>query len=314
MNLEGTGAGGREILFQAGPGDSWLLKTYLDNAPHPHCSVMAQEVFQSGIIPSDTDFRIFRDYGRVSGLDIAYHRNGWVYHTEFDVVKFINKGAIQRAGDNVLAVVKALIKSPYFEQPAHFNEGNKWVFFDFVGLFTIFYDVDNGLICLSCFHNFIIPGVLFNAAVVILVLLIIERRVRHGQYTLGDLTNAFFDHTIAFLAMLVTGLIVVAIVNALDLVMCWYSAPELVFPLYILPILIAGLWVHSSRAITKYNGIDAELFHYDSVLIIWAFILAAMTFAGLASSFYLLLHVLFAVIRDPIIYFLGKVGLIRSWF
>lgn len=134
------------------------METYLDNAPYPHCSAIAQEIFQLGIVPSDTDFRIFRDYGGLSGiqpfnkmcilkclgLDIAYHRNGWVYHTEFDTADVISNGSIQRAGENILAVAEALIRSPYLTKPTRFDEGNKWVFYDVVGLFTVRYKLIYG--------------------------------------------------------------------------------------------------------------------------------------------------------------------------
>jgi len=42
--------------------------------------------------------RIFRDYGNIPGLDIAYMKNGYVYHTVYDTEENIPAGSIQRAG------------------------------------------------------------------------------------------------------------------------------------------------------------------------------------------------------------------------
>ncbi|CAD6192490.1 unnamed protein product [Caenorhabditis auriculariae] len=297
INLEGTGSGGREILFQAGPGNSWLLQTYLENAPHPFCSVLAQEIFQSGIIPSDTDFRIFRDYGRISGLDIAYTKNGWVYHTEFDEERRIEAGAIQRAGENVLAVVKAILESPYLEQPATFDEGNRWVFYDVVGLFTVYYSVTVGKI--------------LNYLAVALTFVMVVSRLEKGLYTRADLAQVFFRHGVAFSAMLLAMFVLIGFVVYTDLVMCWYKMPEIVGMLYVLPLLIVGCIVHTYFA--DHNAIlNVEMLHYDSILISLASILFLMTWFNLASAFYVLNYLLLPACKDLFIYILGSLGVIRK--
>lgn len=45
-----------------------FIQHYADVVPHPYGQAIGEELFQSGLIPSDTDFRIFRDFGQIPGM------------------------------------------------------------------------------------------------------------------------------------------------------------------------------------------------------------------------------------------------------
>ncbi|GAB0089651.1 endoplasmic reticulum metallopeptidase 1 [Sergentomyia squamirostris] len=138
VNLDSTGSGGREILFQAGPGAPWLLNLYAKYAKHPYGAAMGEELFQNGLVPSDTDFRIFRDFGGVQGLDLAFAYNGYVYHTKWDRFETIHEGTYQHTGDNVLSLVKGMANAHDLDINAELPSGSV-VFFDFNGWFMISY-------------------------------------------------------------------------------------------------------------------------------------------------------------------------------
>lgn len=88
---------------------------YSKVAPYPNAQAAAEEIFQSGAIPSDTDFRIFRDFGHIPGMDYAHVINGYRYHTKWDHIDFIPFEVLQRTGDNILAMTKALANSDKLE-------------------------------------------------------------------------------------------------------------------------------------------------------------------------------------------------------
>ena len=96
------------------------------------------------------------------------------------------------------------------------------------------------------FHNqLILTGQILNYGAFILVLGIVAYRISNRSYTLGDMVQAFYHHIVALFAMVLTMLVVVGAVVFFDLVMCWYKLPEVVGPLYVLPILVVGIAVHS---------------------------------------------------------------------
>lgn len=74
INMDSAGSGGREVLFQSTVRNQWMMNYYNRYARHPMSTSLGEEIFQSGIIPSDTDFRIFRDYGKIPGNKVIYTR------------------------------------------------------------------------------------------------------------------------------------------------------------------------------------------------------------------------------------------------
>uniref|UniRef100_A0A1I7XT37 glutathione gamma-glutamylcysteinyltransferase n=1 Tax=Heterorhabditis bacteriophora TaxID=37862 RepID=A0A1I7XT37_HETBA len=115
-----------------------------------------------------------------------------------------------------------------------------------------------------------------------------------------------------------------------------YKLPELVGPLYVLPMLIAGCAVHSYFAdksrvdntryflsllpffkiIYIYSTFmrNAEMVQYDSIVVTFAAILFVMTFCHMASAFFVFNYVLFPLLKDPLIFILGTTGIVRRYF
>ncbi|KAL9939163.1 hypothetical protein V8E36_001976 [Tilletia maclaganii] len=141
VNLEACGVSGPELLFQATSLE--MIKAY-SKVPHPFGTVLANDVFSSGIILSDTDFRQFVEYGNQSGLDMAIIASSYLYHTRKDIPANIEPGATQHFGENTLAIVDYLVTSPESKLSTNraFTKSEAPVYFSILGkLFFYFHNV-----------------------------------------------------------------------------------------------------------------------------------------------------------------------------
>jgi len=130
-----VGHSGRAFLFQRG--QAALLEAY-QKAPYPLSTVTATEVFNTGVLVSDTDYRQFVQYGQVLGLDLAYYQDGYKYHTMRDIYDGIAPGSIQHLGENSLETVYHFMKSDLLER-LHLETDQKAVYFDLLGKIFITY-------------------------------------------------------------------------------------------------------------------------------------------------------------------------------
>ncbi|KAG6381856.1 hypothetical protein JVT61DRAFT_470 [Boletus reticuloceps] len=131
-----AGTTGRELLFQATSEE--MIEAY-SHVPRPHGTIFANEIFSSGVLLSDTDFRQFEYYLNVTGLDMAVVGNSYMYHMRGDLVENIQPGVAQHMAENSLALLRFLSSdaSP-IPRLEHGFARPRTVFFSNLGLFTVY--------------------------------------------------------------------------------------------------------------------------------------------------------------------------------
>ncbi|EDW01020.1 endoplasmic reticulum metallopeptidase 1 [Drosophila grimshawi] len=277
VNLDAGGSGGREILFQSGPNHPWLVNYYKEYIKHPFATTVAEEIFQSGILPSDTDFRQFNLYGNIPGLDLAQCINGFVYHTKYDTIDVIPRESLQNTGDNILSLVRGLANATELHDIQAHRSGHA-VFFDFLGIYFVHYSQVTG-ICL----NYSCCG-----AALILILASMRRMAVVSHVSIYQVVFWFTLVIILQIISFVLGLALPAVVayvfDSLGLSLTYYSTPLLVIGLYVCPSLI-GL----SLPITIYYSLQrndkiSNSYHVQLALHAQAIILGLLTVGFTAAS------------------------------
>ncbi|XP_014672177.1 PREDICTED: endoplasmic reticulum metallopeptidase 1-like [Priapulus caudatus] len=301
VNLEAAGAGGRELVFQTGPEHPWLISTYARSAVYPYGNVFGQEIFQTGAIPSDTDFRIYRDFGNIPGIDIAYISNGYVYHTKWDHPDFIPPGCVQRAGENLLATVRNLASSPYLAHPGEYRHGNM-IFFDVLGVYMVLYPQRVGMVINMLFLLAVALGIARK---------MVDKSTEgyHGAAFLGNLLAAVVVIVLSWAAAVGVNVLLALLLTAAGHGMSWYSHSYMIGGLYEAPALCAAIAVHAlARNLYFKHETDAwklEAIHVDATMVLWSLILSVLTYHGVCSSYIPLAWVMFPLImRDRVIAFL----------
>lgn len=288
INLEACGAGGREVLFQSGPNSPWIMETYARNVKYPFASSMAQEVFESRVIPGDTDFRVFRDFGNVSGLDFAWSTNGYVYHTKYDNIDQIPLGSLQRTGDNMLALAKGMVNAHELSNVEKYKEGNL-IYFDVLGIFLLRWPEA--------------VGTAINISSILLSFFLLYWSIkdarRKGLVTKSYFTIFFKAFGVVLLGAICSTLVILstsAFVALIGRSMSWYSRPTWLLFLYVIPSTVTIMALQHYFSVNQLKVVKSKMLlfqiYYDVYQFIWTFILLMTVIFRIRSGYIVWLWVI----------------------
>lgn len=310
INLDSAGAGGREIMFQAGPNRPFLMYHYSQVAPHPHASVMGEELFQNNLIPSDSDYRIFRDFGGMAGMDFAYNANGYVYHTKYDTADLVPLGTYQHTGDNILALTKSLALSTELSNVTAYWDDNV-VFFDVLGWTMLYYTQKEAVLI-----NLLVAGI----ALLILACCLKSMSSRSGL-TKGEIGVEVLISVGCHLVGICFGLgmvfLLAVIYDAAGRAMSWYSSPWLLFGLYMCPFLVTlslpvVVWVDNYKRGLLSTSHQVQLYVHAQFLLLVT-LLVVLTAMNIRSAYLILVGVVFQAAASLLNWILNLQNKPKAW-
>lgn len=162
VNLDAAGTNCKSMLFQVS--DPRVVRAYAAVTERPSAQAIGEVLFSAGIIPSDTDFRVFRDFAQIYGVDIAFSKVGHVYHTRHDSLETIASGVLQHSGDMLLNVARYMADSDLFHTKAQTPE--TLVYWDYLNIVMFHYDFDTALLVDGIIAAFGVASVLYYLSMV----------------------------------------------------------------------------------------------------------------------------------------------------
>ncbi|CUM48078.1 unnamed protein product [Debaryomyces tyrocola] len=103
LNLEGTGAGGKAVLFR---GTDYGIVKYFKHVRYPFGTSLFQQGFNNHLIHSETDYKIYKENGGIRGIDLAFYKPRDMYHTASDSIKNIDIKSLWHMLSNSLDFVE----------------------------------------------------------------------------------------------------------------------------------------------------------------------------------------------------------------
>lgn len=232
LNLEGTGAGGKAILFRA---TDYGIAKYFQNVRTPYASSIFQQGFANGFVHSETDYKVYKEAG-MRGLDLAFFKPRDYYHTAEDNIRRTSEKSLWHMLSNSLDFIDYLSKDKEFgmnleqkpnllEEPAvfasflnyFFTISTSQLFKINVALLTVF-PILNGLLLLYTirsrkwqvsFSSAISIPVALLVTMFIVVYLVVESYKSFNQY-LPSSRPLLLVATITSILLLVFSIILVA--------------------------------------------------------------------------------------------------------